>query len=153
MGSRVKTRDRGLRRFLSTLSSMRSQLVVGLLEPEARQRRGNTNLLTVALTHEMGSPRQGIPARSFVAGTFDENRGRYENDLEKAVTNSLFRRRPFRAELEDQGREVLGDMRGRIDAGIAPAEKLEADSTDDPVPVRETGELRDSLRFEVRGRR
>jgi hypothetical protein len=121
MAAKVQIRDTGLRSFLRRargFSGMKA--MVGIQGPAATAARsdGLTNV-ELASIHEFGAPKAGVPQRSFLRSTFDENRRLYEKELERIAGASLSGAE-IEGELRLLGEQYRSDVIDKIHSNIPP---------------------------------
>lgn len=149
MSSRVTDKDRGWKRAMRAMRPDNAHVVVGVPDDPKKGSEGVT-LAQVAAVHEFGT--DTIPRRSFIADTADENRRRYAKFLASHEVSVLTGRQTRRGALNLLGLVMVGDVKRRISAGIAPPLKPETiRRKGSSTPLIDTGQLRNSIMHEVRG--
>ena len=126
MAGRVVDTDHGwraLRRQLRTLSGV--SVAVGIQGPEAEaqapEHGGDVTNLELAYWHEFGL---GVPQRSFLRSTFDENRPRYEQLALRASTQAAQGGDPSQLMFrlgETVRADIIKKVRGGLSPPLAPA--------------------------------
>lgn len=159
MGASVTDRDNGWRALVERIGSLaKASVKVGVLEDhagEAKRTRGKSavkglTLLQVATVHEFGAPAAGIPARSFVRGTVDEQESAIRADQRKIAVAVLSGKLDLRRGLDQLGARVAARIQQRIARGIAPPLKQRTiERKGSSTPLVDTGQLRSSITWEV----
>lgn len=89
----TKDVDRGWKRIREVAKRVgegKSYVKVGVLGKKAREKTdGKVDTVTLAFLHEFGAPGAGIPERSFIRATFDQNRAKYRALVKKLVAQML----------------------------------------------------------------
>lgn len=120
--SRVTSRDRGARHLLKLLEKQSGlRLRVGVFGEAAVARAVDSELTMgdLATVHEFG--RGNVPERSFVRSYFDENQARIREMYQRVGGAVVANKIRWRQGLELVGLKIVGEIKGRISAGIAPA--------------------------------
>lgn len=118
-------------------------------ELRARAATEEISILEVAIYNEFGL---GVPERSFLRAWFDEHRSENEDALRNAVKLYLRGQKTLVEVLDLLGLKFQGGVQKKIAQGIAPPNapstiKEKGSST----PLIDTGQLRQSVTFLVRG--
>jgi hypothetical protein len=119
--TRVVDIDQGWRRLQQQLRALNGVAVaVGIQGPEAEvqapEHGGGVTNLDLAYWHEFGV---GVPQRSFLRSTFDENRPRYEQLAFRASAQAAQGGDPSQLMFQ-LGETVRADIIKKVRAGIAP---------------------------------
>lgn len=147
--------DRGYDRIKKQLFRRgTSRLVVGILAPEGQKDRGGVTNAQLGAIHEFGAPRANIPERSFLRRTFDERQAEYERSLRSAIGKVVDRGGSLRLALERLGARAAADVQNTIARGIPPpnAPRTVA-KKGSSTPLIDTGQLRQSISYDVEERR
>lgn len=153
--SRVIDKDKGFSKFFKRLRELDGlEAVVGILAKQGAQvREGGITMVELGTIHEFGAPGAGIPQRSFLRSTFDENRNKYDRllkDATKGVVSPRTASVPKRA-LFKVSQVARTDVVKKISSGIPPP--------NDPATIARKGSsltlidkglLRGSIMAEVR---
>lgn len=120
MSMRIKSdKDNGFNALFAGLKAFNgSEIQVGVVGDDATPED-----VALATIHEFGAPAAGVPSRSFLRSTTDENKAKYERMMEASVqrlVKSPQNTNPKR-ELENIGKKIAKDVRAKIDSGIPPA--------------------------------
>jgi hypothetical protein len=153
---RVVDRDLGYRRIirnLKQLGRLNAPAVFVGVRSGAGESADGTPLVLIAAVNEFGSSDGHVPERSFLRSTVDENRAAYMKLLERAAGRAVDKgRSAMRRELELVGAKVASDVQRKI---VALKDPPNAPSTiaakGSSSPLVDTGRLRQSIDFEVRG--
>lgn len=153
----VKDIDRGWDRIKRELGHNRGKahVAVGILAKDAARTTGDAAYIdnpTLGAIHEFGSSDGHIPERSFIRATVDANVDKYRRLMSRLLSRVVMGYLEDRKVLSILGARIRADIVNRINAGIEP--KL-ADSTADKKgsskPLIDTGNLKRSINYEVRG--
>lgn len=98
-----------------------------------------------------------IPERSFIRSSWDENQASFINHVTKSVDKALQKRIPISFVLDALGLEMKGKMQAFMDDGkvkpelsdFAKQQRANGDGSKGPNPLVDTGDLRDSIDYEV----
>ena len=103
-----------------------------------------TSAIMVGSVHEFGSPSRGVPQRSFLRSTVQENRRPYKGMFKKLAKQIIDGKIDSKKALGLIGLQVQGDVIAKISDGINPPLKSR-----DGTPLNDTGHLKQSITFEV----
>lgn len=166
----VKEIDKGLKALRQTLKTLKegdSYVKAGVLGEDKKNRRKGEWITNVELAaiHEYGAPGAGIPERSFMRSTFDDNRFEYIGMLNKMVRAIYEQRVKIKTVLGTIGAKMAADMKNRIAEGIPPpnspevfmrkllgskyAEQRFNETGATPKPLVDTGQLVSSITWAV----
>lgn len=149
----VVDRDLGYAAVIRQMSDLAggARVVVGV-RAENDEAVGDTNLATIATVHEFGSDAAGVPERSFLRSTVDEQASEIADRMTRGVKAATAPGGDARRELGKIGAYVAGEVRRKI---VDLRDPENADSTIEAKgsdnPLIDTGRLRQSIDFEVRG--
>lgn len=145
----TRERDLGLNKLKLTIQQLSSKpsVKVGVVGEQASEDRGGITLSELAAVHEYGSPKRGIPERSFIRSTLDAKKALITKELGKGLGNILSGTTTSLAVLQGLGDTIAHEVQSRIDRGLAPPLK-------DPHksgfrPLIDTGDLVLSIGSEV----
>lgn len=159
MAVQIIDNDKGFAAILREVRKRGSLVAVGILGPKAaapKRSKGKPaegakaapTLAQVAAWNEFGTGR--IPARSFIAAWFDENRVANMAFARELAALRIGRRLTYDQSLKLMGARAVGGIQKRIAAGISPAN---APSTvarkGSSKPLVNTGQLRSSIAFKL----
>lgn len=114
-------------------------------------RQGASNNATIAATHEMGAPSRGIPARPFLIPTMQNNADKYVNLMAQGFRNALQDKTKAAEVYEKIGLVASSDVKDYIVSGqFVPLKQSTIDRKGSSKPLIDTGELRNSISYEVR---
>ncbi len=153
---RVIDRDFGYRRILRNLRQLGKKADIGVfvgVRSGAGESENGTSMALIAAVNEFGSSDGRVPERSFLRSTVDENNAAYMNRLERATGRAIDQGRGvMRRELGLVGAKVAGDVQRKIrslkEPPNAPSTIARKGSSN---PLIDTGRLRQSIDWEVRG--
>lgn len=150
--SRVDVIDRGLKRFFERLKELdRLEVVVGVTAEDGAKDHKGAPLITIAATHEFGSPARNIPQRSFLRNTFDANAKKYERMMENGAKKIVKAKSTPKKELFVLGETARADVIDRINSNIPPPLKeATAVRKGSDLALVEDGALRNSISSVVR---
>jgi len=142
-------KDRGWKRIKKDIKSFDNDKVkVGLLSDSGKAEDGDVDLAAVAAFNEFGT--KDIPARPFMAQTFDKNR-----DKLKRITESLYGRvidgniSSFIA-IRQLGEWYTGKMQKMVTRGSYVANaRSTVNQKGSSRPLIAKGHMRDSIKFKV----
>lgn len=152
MASRITIKDRGYARLAQRLrASGKPALTVGVHEDDGAEPHGQdgTTVAEVAAANEFGL---GVPERSFIRSTLDENDAKYK-ELERRIGKAVVLGKLESVEqgLEQLGALVVGDVQRKISSGVPPEN---APSTvaakGSSTTLVDTGQMRASVTSRVR---
>jgi hypothetical protein len=152
---KVKDRDRGMKEMMRRAREMRSLHVkVGVLQGKgAETSRGGITMAELSAIHEFGSPAAGIPERSHLRSTVDQNQAEYRDlirTLAEKFSDPNQGEAGVRQALNLLGAKVAGDVQKAISSGIPPPNspatiRRKGSST----PLVDTGQYRQSITWAV----
>ena len=160
---RIKEFDPGVLERLKK-STKETRVVVGLPKDAAPYPDG-TPVQGVGATHEFGAEGiftftgrsgdrvtvNGIPERSFLRSTLDQNEDQYLKMLEKGILNFVEKGTPLRHALGSVGLQATGDVQQMItDIQEPPNSPQVVKAKGSSNPLIDTGHMRQSVNFEVR---
>lgn len=147
---RVTERDRGWNELRKSLGQQPMHVVVGVQgNDDAREGEGIGNV-ALAGVHEFGGG--NVPERSFLRSTLAANKSNYETLVGKLTKAVVENRIDLHQALGLLGEKVVSDVRDRIerdDLGV-PLAQSTIDRKGSSVPLIDTGQLRNSITYEVR---
>ena len=167
--SKVIDEDSGYNRALRALARMTGDpgITLGIHEEDGAEpyQRGSGQTVTTAMIgsfHEFGtldrfdddSPagdgRQGVPMRSFLRSTVDENRSKYSKAIAKGIGDVLDGKSTIKRALGRVGAVARGDVQKKIASGIEPALTAETvERKGSSKPLVDTGQLRQAIDYQV----
>ena len=159
MSASITDKDHGLKALVERVGSLsKASVKVGVLSDragEAKRARGESpvkglTVLEVAKVHEFGAPAAGIPARSFLRGTVDEQDSEIRADQHKIAVAVISGRLDLRRGLDQLGARVAAKIQQRIARGIEPPLQARTIARKgSSKPLVDTGQLRSSITWEV----
>ncbi len=150
---RVRDRDRGWRKLRKEVRAPTKHVTVGV-HGEDDSRAGGIGNVELMAVHEFGSVRAGIPERSVIRLTIDDNLNKYRS-LIRELGSQIYRVRITADQaLELLGLRVASDMRNTINRtpGVWPALKdatLAARQHGGTKPLLDRAELQRSIKHRV----
>jgi hypothetical protein len=163
VSGKVIDRDRGYKTLQACLAVLKQQnpsVVVGVLGPKATAVHKNSDkgetVAQIAASHELGI---GVPERSFLRRTADENRAAYmtaiKNGLRATLQYNMKARKiwnPLKSvALRRVALKVEGDVKKRIADGITPPNaRSTIRKKGSSKPLIDSGQLRASITSAVR---
>ena len=151
MGFKVKVEKKPRKldaevRRLKSLQKAPNDVLVGLPKGSLPYPDG-TSVIEVGIKHEFGDPANHIPERSFLRTTVKEKREKYKVFMTKLMTkvarHELTELEAFRL----LGQSLEKDVKQKITDIKTPALKYRVGN-----PLVDTGHMRQSIRYEIRGK-
>lgn len=103
-----------------------------------------TSVILVGTVQEFGSEKTGVPSRSFLRKTVNNQRSAYKALFKKLSVSMVKGNSDMTKALGVLGLKVQGDVQERISSGIPPKLKHR-----DGTPLIDTGHLRRAITFEI----
>ena len=126
------------------------QVLVGV-PASTNPRQGATNNATIAATHELGAPSKNIPARPFLVPVVQGNSQKYVGLMAQGFKNALRDQEKIKRVYEKIGLVISNDVKDYIVSGnFVPLKQSTIDAKGSSKPLINTGELRNSITYEVR---
>ena len=157
MPSKVRVKDKGWQKIIATAkrySGLHGRVAsVGIQGPEAEGRSGDpaTNAM-LGTVHEFGCPKRGIPERSFLRSTFNENLSKYEQELER-ISALGASGEDIEGELRMLAEQFRADVLAKLKSDIPPPTQRQLDPDNpksaDPA-LFDTGQLWNSISAQVK---
>ncbi len=96
---------------------------VGVVGERASEKQGEITMAELAATHELGSPKNGIPERSFIRSTLDSNTSEYASLLRPLLRQLLEGKLTVKRLLGIWGAKASADIKARLLRGapLSPA--------------------------------
>lgn len=142
----INTPDRALRELERIAKAMKkggSSVRVGLPKGSNAYPDG-TSVIMVGAVHEFGSPKMGVPQRSYLRTTVIENRKKYKTLMAKLSKQIVDGNKTKKQALGLIGLKVQGDVQKKItDIDTPPLKDRDGN------PLIDTGHLRQSITYEV----
>jgi hypothetical protein len=138
----VTDQDLGFKALMKSLRDLSGQSVAVTVDDEH------------AAVHEFGSPALGIPERSFMRSTFDENAATYRRVLMAGIRSVLDGQAIGASVLSLFGARYARDIQLKIRQGhFVPNAPSTVARKGSSRPLIDTGRMRNSIRWELRPRR
>lgn len=122
MKPKFEAQGDGLERLrkLAAQLQIRPEIHLGILGAQAAQAVGDITMAELGAIHEFGAPRAGIPERSWLRSTADEQRRKWLALLERALALVLRGKLDVRQALELVGQRAVADVVKKIRSNIPP---------------------------------
>lgn len=158
----VRDTDRGWANMRRVAQELRRAPVVavGVQGAEAAEIRDEQGVITGAVlagVHEFGRQDGSIPERSFIRSTVDSNKKQYETLLGRMLRLTLEGKLTAQRALGLMGQRVQSDIQRSIEDGLKPdlaestkRKRRQGDGTGVFKPLLDTGQLKQSITYEVR---
>ena len=158
-----------IKRFISLHSE---SVLVGVPAEKTARKTGTINNATLAYIHDNGSPANNIPARPFMRPGIDDAKEDVQNQLKIGASKVIKGdKSAMDVALNRVGLLTQASIQSKIDSGIAPELKrstlksraskrpnrkgakneLQKHEEGNVVPLIDTGELRNSISYVIRG--
>lgn len=148
----VKDIDRGMKKIVKEMFGVGKVAHVGIQGDEAAAEHEGSELSNVQLgmVHEFGAPEVGIPERSFLRDTFDDNEEKYARMLDRGAKKILGGQSNQDTVVGLVGEQMVSDMKRRINEGIDPPnEDATVAAKGSSKPLIDTGALKNSITYKV----
>lgn len=149
----ITDRDMGYRDLLAALSTLADEpyVTVGIHEDVGgyRAAEDGATVAEYATYNEFG---MGVPERSFLRSTVDEEEDEIGRRMTRAITDQIDGRRPMRQGLARVGAYTVGKVKQKIrDLDTPPNAPATIAKKGSDNPLIESGRMRNSVDFEVHG--
>ena len=143
MAGKVIIRDRGYDKIMRNLKNATHEVTIGIHAADgSEQHEQGQTTAAVGAYHELGL---GVPKRSFLAPTIDENEKKYQRFFNKAGDQ------PIKKTLALIGEKAASDVRKKIRSNIAPALSPKTIARKgSTVALIDSGQLINSITYEVK---
>lgn len=153
----VKVIDRGWNKIVAELAKAGGSFVkVGYPEEKSKVHKGEgqpIEMAQLAAVHEFGSPSRNIPARPFMAQTFDKHVAEVNKRVSEIKDRIISGQVTAKQAWAQLGAWYKGMMQKEIrDGGFEPNKLKTIERKGSDRPLIDTGQLRQSIDFEVVGR-
>lgn len=118
---------------------------------------GEITMVVLGGVHEFGTQDQHIPSRSFIRWTVDDNKQKYEKLQARLLGLVLQGKLTVSRALGLLGQQVQSDIQRAFEQGLEPdlaestkARRLQGDGSRVFKPLIDTGQLKQSITYEVR---
>jgi hypothetical protein len=150
----VTDSDPGFEELMDRLTDQASHVDIGIHPVSGEE------MVIIAGVHEFGTSEAGanhdidIPARPFIRSTVDENRGRYETQVQREWNAVLEGRRSIAQSLGLLGLMVETDIRRKIRSlKTPPNAQSTIDAKGSDNPLIDTGAMLNSVRYAVKDKK
>ena len=141
----------GVKGLLERIAALGDPKVYVGIPSSTNQRQGASNNATIAAVHELGAPSRGIPARPFLIPTIQNNADKYTNLMAQGFRNALQDKEKAAEVYEKIGLVASSDVKDYIVSGqFVPLKQSTIDRKGSSKPLISTGELRNSISYEVK---
>lgn len=154
--NRTVSRDLGERSLRKILKEAHgSHVTVGIHEgageyPSTEEQPDPPLISEVGIINEFGSPTRGIPERSFIRSTVDENQRQLNEDIRVSYTNILLGKTNAKKELEKLGFAITTLIQNKIKTLKSPPNApLTVELKGSNNPLVDSQLLMRSINFEV----
>jgi hypothetical protein len=157
----VQEIDHGWRKLRVELLKLTEEnaVYIGIQGKDAERSDGGLTNAQIGTFHEFGAPSVGLPQRSFLRGTLDENREKYAHLIKNGLGRVVDGKLTVAQVLGLVGERIVADVRKRIKTGIAPAlkaatlrRKTRKDGAVASTPLILTGQLLRAITWVIRPR-
>jgi phage gpG-like protein len=150
---KVTSKDRGWKRIMEVakeIAASKPHVAVGLVGATgSAERAPGLDNAGLGAIHEYGM--SGMPQRSFIGATVDENKDAYVKQMVRTAGEDIVAGRGLDRSLKLAGLRVVGDIQQKIADGIPPPNSpVTIARKGSSKPLVDSGQLRQSLSFEVR---
>lgn len=109
------------------------------------------NMATLLAIHTLGAPSRGIPKRDALLPPLKENAGEYARLLAQGIKNNLANGEPVEQVYEKLGMLATNDVKAYFVSGnFVPLKQSTIDAKGSSKPLIDSGELRNSISYEIR---
>lgn len=141
----------GVKGLLERIAALGDPKVYIGIPSSTNARQGASNNATIAAVHEMGAPSRGIPARPFLIPTMQNNADKYTMLMAQGFRNALQDKEKAAEVYEKIGLVASSDVKDYIVSGqFVPLKQSTIDRKGSSKPLIDTGELRNSISYEVK---
>jgi phage gpG-like protein len=141
----------GVQGLLERIAELGEPKVYIGIPSSANPRQGAANNATIAAVHELGAPSRGIPARPFLIPTMQNNADKYTTLMAQGFRNALQDKEKAAEVYEKIGLVASSDVKDYIVSGqFVPLKESTIDRKGSSKPLIDSGELRNSISYEVR---
>lgn len=147
------TKEKGI--YKSIINSLKqiegSSVQVGYFPDQKSNTDASIYLAGIAAVHEYGSPKRGIPQRSFLGANADKNRAKYQELLETKLSAVMLNKIPLEKALSAVGVIIVGDVKTFITNLRTPPNKPSTIARKgSSSPLIDTGYMKNQVKFKVK---
>lgn len=137
--------------LLQTIDDLSNfSIKVGILGDGTTHGEDEETVLTIAITHEFGLAVKGIPERSFIRAGFDYYRSRIEDNAVELLEQVIYGGLPALTFFDGLGQIMVGFIQTYLtDLDYPPNSPTTIARKGSSNPLIDTGQLRDSITYEV----
>lgn len=140
----------GVQGLLERIAALGEPKVYVGIPSSENARVGATNNATIAAVHELSAPSRGIPARPFLIPTIKNNADKYVQLMAQGFKTALQDKSKADEVYEKIGLVASNDVKDYIVSGnFVPLKESTIDRKGSSKPLLDTGELRNSISYEV----
>lgn len=143
----------GFKGFLERFKSIgKPQVLIGVpYKANVIHKDTKINMATLLAIHALGLPSRGIPKRDPLLPAIEQNSDKYVRLLAQGIKNTLADGGDPRQVYEKLGLEATNDVKQYFVSGnFVPLSQKTIDAKGSSKPLISTGELRNSITFDVR---
>ena len=157
MGVKVKDNDQNYKELVNTFKKLKKKktVVVGVLGSKATERKrgsdGDVTVVDVASWNEFGTDK--IPARSFLRSTYEQDKAKFLGIISRLRNEIALGKMDIKKALSIVGEYAQAQVQKKITDGgdpFIPNTPTTAVKKGSTSPLIDTGQLRQSIRYEVR---
>jgi hypothetical protein len=137
--------------LLQTIDDLSNYSIkVGILGDGTMHGDDEATVLLIATVHEFGVAVKGIPERSFIRAGFDYYRSRIEEESEELLKQVIYQGLPASTFFDALGQIMVGFIQTYLtDLSYPPLQPSTIARKGSSNPLIDTGQLRDSITYEV----
>jgi hypothetical protein len=142
----IVVKDLGMDRIVRELPHLSDGDVDAGIFDVGKHSSSNMDMAALGAVHEFGSPRAGIPERSWMRSTFREKSGKWANMVVDAVWSMVKHGTSFVSSMRAVGEFAASDMRRKITTLREPPNSpVTIANKGSSNPLIDTGELRQNI--------
>ena len=142
----IKDTDKGAKKLLKRLK-LKSEILVGIMEPEASKKHGTSTVGEIAAKHEFGT--EQIPQRSWLRDPLDARQNQTNQELQEAAKESLNIRRNAKKGFDEFGENLSEYIKAHLSTGKEPLDPETVEAKGSNKPLVDTGLMRNSIKYKV----
>ncbi len=137
--------------LLQTIDDLSNYSIkVGILGDGTTHGDEEATVLLIATVHEFGLAVQGIPERSFIRAGFDHYRSQIEENAVELLEQVIYKGLPALTFFDGLGQIMVGFIQTYLtDLDTPPLSPITIKKKGSSNPLIDTGQLRDSITYEV----
>lgn len=152
---RLTPQGRAFLKSIENLSKNTPYVKIGILKNRfGDQKSGDETIIAtlgeVAISNEFGSPERGIPERSYIRSTFDENKEKWLGLMSRQIDKLIEGKTTEEKILATMGEHIKSEIQRKIvDLRTPPNSPETIAKKGSSNPLIDTGQLRQSIDYEV----